>query len=74
MLLRMAALGAIGFGGYKLFQKRREDRNGVAYAKGEPAGVRNAGADATATPDDTMSAHDEALDETYPASDATAKY
>ena len=73
MLLRMAALGAIGFGGYKLLQKRRRDENGVAYAKGEPAGVRNAGADATATKD-TMSKQDEALDETFPASDATAKY
>ncbi len=74
MLLRMAALGAIGFGGYRLFQKKRTDRNGVAFAEGEPEGsVRNAGADATATKD-TMSKQDEALDETFPASDATAKY
>ena len=73
MLARFAALGAIGFGGYKLLQKRRKDKNGVAYAEGEPRGVRNAGADATATRD-TMSKQDEALDETFPASDATAKY
>jgi hypothetical protein len=69
----MAVLGALGYGGYKLFRRSQEDRNGVAYARGEPKGVRNAGADATASRD-RMSKQDEALDETFPASDATAKY
>lgn len=73
MLLKMAMLGALGFGGYKLLERNRRKSNGVAYAKGEPAGVRNAGADATRSRD-TMSKQDEALDETFPASDATAKY
>jgi len=73
MIIRLAALGALGFAGYKLFEKRRAKRR-AAYAEGEPDGpFRNAGADATASKD-TMSKQDEALDETYPASDATAKY
>lgn len=53
----------------------KRDKNGVAFAAGEPSGtVRNAGAAATATTGDTMSKTDEALDETFPSSDATAKY
>ena len=73
MIIRLAALGALGFAGYKLLEKRRAKRR-AAYAEGEPDGpFRNAGADATASKD-TMSKQDEALDETYPASDATAKY
>ena len=49
--------------------------DGVAFADGQPEGqFRDAGAAATGTKGDTMSATDEALDETYPASDATAKY
>ena len=74
MLLKLAALGAIGYAGYKYYEKQKVDRNGVAFASGEPRGqFRNAGAEATAS-DDTMSKTDEALDETFPASDATAKY
>ena len=74
MLLKMAALGALGYAGYKYYEKNRTDNNGVAFAGGEPQGAfRNAGADATRS-HDTMSRTDEALDETYPASDATAKY
>jgi len=74
MILRLAALGALGYFGYKAYKNDRMDDNGAAFAKGEPEGAfRNAGADATTT-HDTMSKHDEALDETFPASDATAKY
>jgi uncharacterized membrane protein YebE (DUF533 family) len=75
MLLKLAALGALGYAGYKYYEKNRTGHNGVAFAGGQPDGAfRNAGASATRTPNDTMSATDEALDETYPASDATAKY
>lgn len=74
MLLKLAALGALGYVGYRAYEKNRLDRNGVAFADGEPSGAfRNAGAESTSshTP---MSRTDEALDETFPASDATAKY
>jgi hypothetical protein len=74
MLIRLAALGALGYAGYRLASDRRERRR-AAYAAGEPDGpFRHAGSEATATPGDPMDKHDEALDETYPASDATAKY
>jgi len=74
MIIRLAALAGLGFAGYSLFERRRRHKRHAAYAEGEPDGpFRNAGADATASKD-TMSKHDEALDETYPASDATAKY
>ncbi|MXO86103.1 hypothetical protein GRI38_08690 [Altererythrobacter aurantiacus] len=73
-LLKLATLGALGYAGYKYFEKNKTDNNGVAFASGEPKGqFRNAGADATAT-HDRMSTTDETLDETFPASDATAKY
>lgn len=75
MLLKLAALSAVGYAGYKYYEKNRTDENGVAFASGQPDGAfRDAGSAATRTPGDTMSRTDEALDETYPASDATAKY
>ena len=75
MLLKLATLGAIGYAGYKYYESTQKDQNGVAFADGQPDGAfRDAGAAATRTPGDTMSRTDEALDETYPASDATAKY
>lgn len=74
MILKLAALGALGYLGYRTYEKNRADKNGVAFASGEPEGnFRNAGSESTAT-HDRMSSTDEALDETYPASDATAKY
>lgn len=74
MLLKLLTLGAIGYGGFKYYEKAQKDKNGVAFAKGEPSGTfRNAGAESTAS-HAPMSKTDEALDETYPASDATAKY
>ena len=75
MLLKLAVLGGLGYAAYKTYEKSQTDRNGVAFADGEPKGYfRNAGSASTGTTGDTMDARDEALDETYPASDATAKY
>ena len=75
MLLKLAALGGLGYAAYKAYEKSQADQNGVAFAAGEPRGnFRNAGSSSTATYGDTMSRQDEALDETFPASDATAKY
>jgi len=75
MILKLAALGALGYAGFKYYEKTQRDSNGVAFADGQPEGAfRNAGSEATASKGDTMSSTDEALDETFPASDATAKY
>ncbi len=74
MLLKLLALGGLGYAGYRYYEKNKVDPNGVAFADGQPKGqFRDAGAKATTT-NDSMSKTDEALDETYPASDATAKY
>lgn len=75
MLIKLAALGALGYVGYRYYEKSKFDENGVAFADGEaPGQFRNAGAESTGTVGDTMTKTDEALDETFPASDATAKY
>lgn len=73
MLLKLAALGALGFAGYKVYENQKNKGNKVAFASGETGTVRNAGAEATRS-DDTMSKHDEALDETFPASDPVTNY
>ena len=74
MLLKLLTLGGLGYAGYRYYEKNKVDQNGVAFAGGEPEGsFRNAGSASTAS-HDRMSSTDEALDETYPASDATAKY
>ncbi|WJY19743.1 hypothetical protein QQS45_05875 [Alteriqipengyuania flavescens] len=73
-ILKLATLGALGYLGYKAYEQHKTDQNSAAFADGEPEGpFRNAGAESTAS-HEPMSATDEALDETYPASDATAKY
>ena len=80
MLLKLAALGAIGYFGYRAYEKNRAntgefDENGVAFADGQPKGAfRDAGPQATPTKEAKWSKTDEALDETFPASDATANY
>ena len=74
MLLKLAALSALGYFGYRAYEKNRTGEKRVAFASGEPHGYfRNAGAESTASKD-RMDSLDESLDETYPASDATAKY
>ena len=74
MILKLAALGALGYAGYRYYEKKRAENPRVAFAAGEGDGtIRNAGAASTAS-HDTMSRTDEALDETFPASDATARY
>ncbi|MCJ1960289.1 MULTISPECIES: hypothetical protein [Novosphingobium] len=63
-LMRMAALGAAGYAFYKYTQKD----------KGDTPKVRDAGAANMETTPKSWSKTDEALDETFPASDAVANY
>ncbi len=63
-LMRMAALGAAGYAFYKYTQKD----------KSETAPVRDAGPANMKTTPRRWSKTDEALDETFPASDAVANY
>ena len=74
MILKLAALGALGYFGYRAYEQNRTGTKRAAFAAGEPNGYfRNAGAESTASKD-SMDTLDESLDETYPASDAVAKY
>ncbi|MCJ2184305.1 hypothetical protein MTR62_16635 [Novosphingobium sp. 1949] len=63
-LMRMAVLGAAGYAFYKYTQK---DKAG-------PAPVRDAGPANMKSAPRSWSKTDEALDETFPASDAVATY
>ncbi|WP_454598204.1 hypothetical protein [Qipengyuania sp. SM2507] len=75
MLLKLAALGAVGYAGYKYYEKNRIDENGVAFAKGQPDGrVRDSGPNATTTNEKNWSKTDEEIDESFPASDPPANY
>lgn len=78
-LLRMAAIGAAGYGIYKYFQ-REQDEAHVAFAEGEtayggaPTQVRNAGPDAMRSDPPAWDRTDEASDESFPASDPPGTY
>ena len=77
-LLRMAMLGAAGYGLYKYSTGDR--RSHAAFAKGEGTGenfskVRNSGPASMADRDNReWDATDESLDQTFPASDPPSTY
>ena len=73
-LLRMAAIGAAGYGIYKYFQ-REEKPHHAAFADSESYGsVRNAGPEAMRSNPPSWDRTDEASDESFPASDPPATY
>lgn len=78
-LIRLAALGALGYAGYRYFSAGRGD-GGVAFASGQGdeenfARVRDAGPEAMGDPPRrAWTAADEASDESFPASDPPATY
>lgn len=75
-LLKLAALGTLGYVGYKFYEQHKRDRNGVAFAEGEPEGeFRNAGPEAMGDkPSRKWDKTDEESDESFPASDPPANY
>ena len=78
-LLRMAALGALGWFGYKYYE-RSKDKSPPAFATGQEPGeniakVRDAGPDAMADPPKhEWTATDQTSDESFPASDPPGTY
>ena len=78
-LIRLAALGALGFFGYKYIEKQKAESN-EAFADGQAGGenfsqVRDAGPEAMAdSPKRDWSEVDEESDESFPASDPPANY
>jgi hypothetical protein len=77
-LLKMAALGALGYAGYKYFERKGGTR--AAFADGQGADdnfaqVRDSGPAAMADkPVRNWSKADEASDESFPASDPPSTY
>ncbi len=78
-LLRLAALAALGYVGYKYYEKSKGEGH-AAFAKGQATGenfskVRDAGPHAMADkPKRAWTAEDEASDQSFPASDPPATY
>ena len=78
-LLRLAALGALGFVGWKYYEKSK-DQSPPAFAPGQEPGenvakVRDAGPESMADkPQREWSKEDQAIDESFPASDPPATY
>ena len=78
-LLRMAALGVLGFVGWKYYEKSK-DKSPPAFATGQEPGenvakVRDAGPEAMAdTPRREWTETDQTSDESFPASDPPGTY
>ena len=77
-LLKIAALGALGYVGYKFYESASRDRS-PAFADGQSAPgnntkVRDAGPDAMADRPNGWSKVDEQSDESFPASDPPSNY
>ena len=78
-LFRMAALGALGYVGWKYFEKSG-DRSPPAFAPGQEPGdnlakVRDAGPEAMADkPKREWTQTDQTSDESFPASDPPGTY
>ncbi|RVQ67578.1 hypothetical protein EKN06_06410 [Croceicoccus ponticola] len=81
-LIKIATLGALGYAGYKYYQGQRGENLPAAYAKGGPTSnatttltpVRDAGVDAMRDTPQTWSKTDQAIDESFPASDPSGNY
>ncbi|WAT17049.1 hypothetical protein OZN62_08870 [Aurantiacibacter sp. MUD11] len=80
MLFKLAALGALGYAGYRFYEKKIRPQQNEAFASGQAGGknfqqIRDAGPEAMADkPKDTWDMVDEEGDESFPASDPPANY
>lgn len=76
MLLKLLTLGAIGYGGYKYYEKNHASKNAPAFSGNQgSASVRDAGPDAMRDePIEGWTKADEESDESFPASDPPANY
>lgn len=74
MILKLAALGALGYAGYRYFEKNH-NRSQPAFAGNQgDVRVRDAGPDAMRDKPQQWSKTDEESDESFPASDPPANY
>ena len=74
-MLKLLALGALGYAGYRYYQKNNE-KSSVAFAGNQGNGtIRDAGPEAMrSTPKRDWTKADEASDQSFPASDPPATY
>lgn len=76
MILKLAALAGLGYAGYKYYEKNHAttpSQPAFAGNQGNVA-VRDAGPDAMRDAPASWSKTDEALDQSFPASDPPANY
>lgn len=78
-VLQWAALGAVGYGAYRMLQRQQGHGGATAFSAGEPgdanfATVRNAGPEAMRDKPGDWDRTDQASDESFPASDPPATY
>lgn len=78
-ILKLAALGAVGYAAYTFLRERVGHEPPVAFATGETSGpnfaqVRNAGPEGMRMDPPEWDRIDEASDESFPASDPPATY
>ena len=78
MLIKLLALGAVGYGGYKLYQKNEADKRSLAYAGGSGTAVKPAPVPPIAPAigkvpvrDEPMEMSDDPFGEQAPALDST---
>ena len=74
-IIRMAALGALGWFGYKKFQEMQGGNHAAFDENQAGANVRDAGPEAMRDkPTREWTKTDEEMDQTFPASDPPANY
>ena len=70
-LIKLAAAGAVGYALYKYVNKEKLEE---VFAGGDRANVRDSGPDHMTSPPKDWSKTDEAIDESFPASDPPSTY
>ncbi|QYU70948.1 hypothetical protein J4558_12910 [Leptolyngbya sp. 15MV] len=74
MLLKLAALSALGYAGYKVYEKNRDSSQPAFAGNQGKTAVRDAGPEAMRDKPASWSKTDEASDQSFPASDPPATY
>ncbi|MFN4113239.1 MAG: hypothetical protein ACK4GD_04805 [Sphingomonadaceae bacterium] len=75
MLIKLAALTAIGYAGYKYYEKNHASSPQPAFAGNQgDATIRDAGPEAMRDSAGNWSKTDEEIDQSFPASDPPANY
>jgi len=70
-LIKLAAAGAVGYALYKYANKEKLE---AVFSGGDRANVRDSGPEHMQTPPKSWSKTDEAIDESFPASDPPSTY